>query len=300
MPKYSAIDPYSTFRSNPRMTRTLLIEQMYVRMLTEWATTRFEWKNLPEEIDARFLEMQLFHAGNVLFYYEEQFAKYMAVRATQLGRNNVYDNPTAWNTLATPGYRSRKLNLHEAVPIWGTYTRVPSIDIVLIYARRFADLDVSLEVNARNMRINRLALADENERLTVMNALKQIDEGQPAIFVQKEFELADKVTVLDMHVDPKNLEMLRLEKNQLWNECMTLLGITNTNQDKKERLVAAEAEGSDGQVLASRNSSLKPRMEAAEQINKMFDLSVDVDWAITPDEPIRHDDIELEPESDIE
>ena len=33
----------------------------YIRRLTELATSMFEWKNLPDTVDERYIEMQLFY-----------------------------------------------------------------------------------------------------------------------------------------------------------------------------------------------------------------------------------------------
>ena len=66
---------------------------------------------------------------------------------------------------------------------------------------------------------------------------------------------------------------------RLWNDCMTLLGIQNTNSDKRERMVVDEVNANDGQVKAARNVALMVRQEAANQINRMYPgLNVQVDW----------------------
>lgn len=273
---------YDPFRSNPKANRTETIERMYQRMLTEWTMTRFKWEDLPDTIDARFLEMELFYKGVVLFYRDEDYERHLAVRAALMGPTNMYDNPTKFRTIDMPTYQGKDLLPSEAVPIWGSYSRIPARDVVLVYARRLAELDVTLETNARNMRINKFVVAEEGERMTITNALRQMDEGQPAVFMRSGYNLTDSIHALDLGLHPQTIETVRLEKNQVWNECMTMLGITNTNQDKKERMVSAEATGSDGQVLAARNSAMKPRMEAADQINKLFNLNVSVKWDLNP------------------
>ena len=273
---------YDPFRSNPGVTRTALIERMYIRILTEWATTRFKWIGLPDTIDPRFLEQELFYKSMILFYYDDDFGRYLAVRGTAVGPINMYDNPTKFRTIGVSGYRGVDLTPDNCVPIWGSYSRIPARDIVLVYARRLAQLDVSLEANTRALRNNRVVTCDESERLTYTNLLRQADEGVPTIFGTRSLNL-DNLQVLDLSVKPENLDSLRLEKNQVWNETMTLLGITNGNQDKKERLVAAEATASSGQVLAARNSAMKPRQEACDQINRIYGLDISVEWDLEED-----------------
>ena len=67
-------------------------------------------------------------------------------------------------------------------------------------------------------------------------------------------------------------------KARVWNECMTMLGIMNVNNEKKERMVVEEASGASGQVLAMRAVALNERMRAAEKISKKYGLEVTCEW----------------------
>ena len=44
----------------------------YYNRLVELSIAMFEWKNLPEEIDARFLELVLFGDGAAVFFRDGQ------------------------------------------------------------------------------------------------------------------------------------------------------------------------------------------------------------------------------------
>lgn len=43
----------------------------YYNRLTELAISMFEWINLPDEIDPRFLELLLFARGKAIFFKDE-------------------------------------------------------------------------------------------------------------------------------------------------------------------------------------------------------------------------------------
>lgn len=290
---------YDPFRTNPQTDRTLVVERMYMRLLTEWAATRFKWVNLPDTIDPRFIEQELFYKAFVLFYFDPRFDRHLAVRGAIQGPMNIYDNPTKFRTIGIATYASIDLESDTCVPIWGSYSRLPSRDIVLVYARRLAQLDISIEINAKNMRMNKIVKVEESQRLTMVNALRSLDEGN-IVFGTDALNM-EAIDTLDLGVQPANLAALRDEKNQVWNEAMTLLGITNSNQDKKERLVAAEATGSDGQVLAARNSEMKPRQEACNQINRLWpDLNVSVEWDLDAHDEIDNENSEVAADGDGE
>ena len=67
-------------------------------------------------------------------------------------------------------------------------------------------------------------------------------------------------------------------KTNYWNEALTYLGISNTNITKKERMISDEVMRNMGGVIASRYSRLESRRHAADQINKMFGLNIEVNY----------------------
>ena len=50
----------------------------YYERLTELAISMFEWKNLPESIDERFLELALFSDGMAVFFRDDELGDYLA------------------------------------------------------------------------------------------------------------------------------------------------------------------------------------------------------------------------------
>ena len=262
------------FANSPTNNMQATTERMYVRVLTEMCTNRFNWVGLPDSIDTRFLELELFRSSLVVFYFDREYERYLALRATGAGRTNMYDNPTSF-TVSGGAMLNKTLGPKQCVPIWGNYLRMPDLDIVLIYARKLASLDRTIEINSLNMRQQKIILADEHERLSMINILKQLDDGDPAILGTKALDLS-MVQVLDLNVHPDTLPKLLVAKSKLWNECMTMLGINNANQDKAERLVADEVSANDQQVKIARAIAMNARTSSAQQINERYKLSVSV------------------------
>ena len=269
---------YSAFTESSQVDKHRIIERNYLRNITEWAITRFKWSGLPDTVDVRFLEKELFLQGYIVFYYDDRYGKYMIAKGTPLGPNNLYDNPIGVRTVSTPGYSSIVLQPKECVIIWSSYTRTVELPTVQLYAARLAELDVSLQVVSKSMRVNTLLKTSRSQLLTMTNLMKQRDEGIEYIVVDDSFD-ESKVEAFNLGVDPRILPALRNEKNQLWNETMTMLGIDNANQDKKERLVVSEVSANDGQIKVARNAAMRARVEAVEEINRKFDLSARVDWS---------------------
>ena len=243
--------------------------------LTELAISMFEWKNLPKEIDPRFLELTLFSDGQAVWFKDEEIDKYLALQVITQGRLDVYRVPIKRRAFAVNGYQ-RQLDIENSVIIYNNYLRTNSYAMCVMYAKRLYNLDRIIDVNANAQKTPVLLKADEMQRLTVLNAYKEWDGNQPVIYGDKA-------------LDPNCLSVLRTDapyvadkiyqlKTQYWNEALTHLGISNLNIQKKERLVSDEVVRSQGGTIASRYSRLQARRDACEKINQIFGLNVEVDY----------------------
>ena len=67
-------------------------------------------------------------------------------------------------------------------------------------------------------------------------------------------------------------------KTQIWNEALTILGISNTNTTKKERLISDEVIRNEGGVIANRYSRLEARRQACVKINDMFGTNIECNF----------------------
>lgn len=267
------------FRKNPDKNRERIIETMYRRLLLELAANRFKWINLPDEIDPRFLEMTLATNALALFYNDDKYNAFMTPRATPSGWYNLYDNPTAFTAYGNRFVGKRILAQH-CVPIWANYTRTPDLDVIGIYASRFANLDRTIEINSKNARMPKIAAVPEDVKLSMTNFNRQVDEGNSFISLSggnaSMLNLADMITAFDLGINPDTIEKLHIVRTRQWSEAMGLLGIDNANQDKKERLVAAEVDANSDQTSMMRHVNLNARQYAADRINKKYGLDIGV------------------------
>lgn len=263
-------------KNNPSTNTQVMIENMYVRIISELCMNRFKWVGLPTTIDERYLELQLFKTALVVFFKHPDNDRFLALNASGAGPVNMYDNPTHFQVTAPT--INMKLTGSECVPIYANYLRIPDWDIVLTYARKLADIDRTIEITVENMRQTRILIADENVRHSWIQILNQIRTGKPIVLGAPGLN-PDAVTSIDNSVHPETLPNLLVARSKMWADCMTMLGVNNNaSQDKKERLVEGEVEANDEQISATRNIALNARRMAAAQINTMFDLTVSVDF----------------------
>lgn len=246
----------------------------YVNALTELATTMFEWKNLPDTIDERFMELTLFNRGSAIFFKDEVMG-FLCLPCLIKGRLDVYRIPIDRQAFSVNGYR-KNLNNEDSVIIWNNYIHTNSELLVRNYSTRLWSLDRIIDVNANAQKTPVLIKASEQQKLTLENAYMQWDGNEPVIFGDKQLD-TNNFTVLKTDA-PYIADKIYQLKTQYWNECLTRLGISNVNIQKKERLISDEVVRAMGGVIASRYSRLEMRRQAADAINKMFNLDIEVDY----------------------
>lgn len=265
---------------NNARNRESVIRRMYRRIISEMCVNRFNWQGLPDTVDKRYLEQNLLFDALCVFYYDDEYARYMALRATGLGELNMYNNPTEFTVYGNLMY-SKKLSARQCVPIWSNYMRVPDLDIIDVYSERLTTIARTFEIDMLHARHPFVFAVNNNEYKTFNNIFEQIVDGQPAIFgtdMLTHDNMAQKIAAFNTGISPETLRYVSEALTRTWNECMTMLGIMNVNSEKRERMVVEEASGSSGQVLAMRAVSLNARRQAAEEINRMYGLDVSVEW----------------------
>lgn len=246
----------------------------YYMHLTELAMSMFEWKNLPPTVDARFLELTLFEDGQIVFFKDEELG-YLCLQCAVNGGFNVYRIPTNRRAYAVNGYQ-KNLTENDSVIIYNNFLHTNSMLDVRNFAERLYNIDRAIDVNVNAQKTPILIKCDEQQRLTMLNTYQQYDGNQPVIFGDKALN-TNAFQVLNTGA-PLVADKLYVLKTQLWNECLTYLGISNINVQKKERLITDEVTRNQGGTIASRYARLESRRQACDQINRMFGLNVSCDY----------------------
>lgn len=252
-----------------------LTYMQYIRRLTELSTSMFEWKNVPESVDTRYLEMQLFYNGSAIYFNDDVMGD-LCLSCAVNGGFDVYGNPKERRAYSRYNNYYRILNEKNSVIIWNNYIRTNSVLDVKMFARRLYNLDRIIDINANAQKTPVLVQASEKQRLVLLNVYKEFDGNAPVIFGDKNLDI-NGLKVFSTNA-PYNCDKLYQLKTQIWNEALTYLGISNVNIQKKERLITDEVTRNQGGTVASRYSRLEARRLAVEKINDMFGTNIEVNY----------------------
>lgn len=247
----------------------------YYERLKNIALNMFEWKNLPRTVDVRWLELCLFEFGYCLFFFDDELG-FLTLNCSIGGRLNVYRTPTLYRPITPSGIVFPEYTIDDSVLIWNNFTRTNTEWIIIQFAERLARLERTIDINVNAQKTPYVYVTDDNTRLSIENMAKKVEDFEPAIIANKSIDIENGVKLLDMKA-PFVADKLEMQKRRIWNEAMTFLGVKNNGAEKRERLVAEEADGSDD-VEAMRFVMLNARQQACNQINEMFGLDISVDF----------------------
>ncbi|UWH92734.1 MAG: Connector [Bacteriophage sp.] len=252
-----------------------LTYRQYLNRLTELAISMFEWKNLPDTVDPRYLELHLFETG-CMVYFKDEIIGDLCLDCIVNGRLDVYGNPLLRRAYSGYNNYQKLLKSDNSVIIWNNYLHDNSILDVEMFARRLYNIDRIIDVNANAQKTPVLLQGTEKQRLTLLNLYKEYDGNAPFIFGDKNLDI-NSLKAFSTNA-PYVCDKLYQLKTQIWNEALTYLGISNINIQKKERLITDEVTRNQGGTIASRYSRLESRRQAVEKINDMFGTNIEVNY----------------------
>lgn len=250
----------------------------YYNRLLDIAVNRYDWENLPDTVDPRFLELTIFCEGCAVFFCDEVMG-FLGLQVMYGGNLDVYHNPIDRTAYASNGYQKRLTN-QDSVLIWNNALRTSGLPQLEQYAIRLYEVERAIDTNVKSQKTPVLIRSSENQRLVMQNLYQKYDGNQPFIFGDKNLDI-DGIKVLNTQ-SPFVADKLQLLKRQYWSEAMTFLGVDNVSTEKKERLVGEEVTGNLGAVEVQRLSGLNARQQACDKINRMFGLNISVKCRITP------------------
>ena len=248
----------------------------YYDRLKLLSTSLFKYDGLDEIFGfgaSRFLENALFEKGRAVFVKDDTKG-YMVCNVNPESTLNIYNLPTkvrAWNI----GY-SKTFDLDDVVYVMNNEAQKPTSSTIELFAYRLYDVQRTMEVNLEAQKTPIAIETDDKGVLTAQNAYMQQSGNMPVIFINKDMDLGKKFNVMKTDA-PYLLDKLTLYKHEIWNECMTFLGINNANTDKKQVVLTPEIESNNDLINFYLNCFYEPRKRAIDSLNEKFGLDIKID-----------------------
>lgn len=237
------------------------------------AKSLFKWDNLPNGINEKWIEKYLFSEGGCIFFHDPTYG-YMVTKFSTSGKLNFYDEPTKVNAYATDYISTEHENNVDCVIIRNNDDMIPTFPTIQLYAHDLTNIKRTIDTNIIAQKMPNIILCTDKQRVSLKQVMKQKNDNEPVIYGDKGLD-PNQITVLNTNT-PIVFDKLQIQKNNIWNECMTFLGINNANTDKRERLVDDEVQANNQLIQVNSDVMLKAREQACKLINDMFGLNISV------------------------
>lgn len=250
----------------------------YLERMKKIALSMFEWVNLPDTMNARYLEMCLYYKGQAALLYDEDYG-FINTQAADSGYINIYGLPTKINCFSFSYNKMRELyvpntNLpaeEECILVMNNYQRVPTASTISLYAERLTDAQRAADINIKAQKTPILLLTDKNQELTLRNLYAQYDGNSPVIYGDKNLLNEKPIDSISTQADFIAND-IREYMREIWNDFLTFLGISNLSE-KRERLITSEADSNNELINMNMQSYLIPRKQACKEFNDKFGLT---------------------------
>lgn len=247
---------------------------MYLRQLLTLAENVFEFKNLPTFIDVSYLNKQLLRKGSVAFFKDEVLGL-LALPYIIVNGLDVYGRPKKIEVIGQNGYR-RTLTSDEFVIMYDNNGRYPLYLDICQYAERIALDTRTADINIAQQKTPRVFKTTTEKEKSVRDLVNNVDGYENTIITYDNMDLDE--TSLILAPAPYVADKIDLHKQNDYSEFLRLIGISNLSYQKKERNISDEIQAMQGGTIASRFSRFEPRKRAIEEINKKFEVNIEVQY----------------------
>ena len=270
---------------------------MYRRQLQTLAENVFEFINLPEYIDVSYLNGVLLRQGSIAFFMDDVLGL-LALPYTNMGTLDVYGRPRTIQVYGSNGY-TRQLRQGEFVIMYDNNGRYPLMLDIQQSSERIALCKRVIDINISQQKTPRIWLTNSDKKKTVEDMLNDYDGNVETVLAYDNINLDDVNAVIAPAPYIADKVDMHLEKE--WAEFFRLIGIANLVEQKKERLIQDEMTASLGGTIASRYSRYEPRVRALTEINKKWNLNIQVRYydGIPTTEKEANEYLEKEVDNDV-
>lgn len=269
------VPPKDAFRDAILMNSETYVD--YLERMKKIALSMFEWQNLPQSMNARFIEMCLFYNGQAALLYDDELG-FLNTMAADGGYINIYGLPTEIQCYSYRFNQRRTLYMtdtgeekgKECILVMNNYERIPTCSTVNLFAYRLAEAQRTADVNIKAQRTPVLITTDQKQYFTLKKMYEEYDGNTPAIFADKNVITPDALKTLKTDA-PYVAQDIMDYKREIWNEFLTFMGISNLSE-KRERMISNEVDSNNELINLNLQALLIPRKEACKQFNEKYGL----------------------------
>ena len=238
------------------------------------------YKNLPQGIDNRILNIMLFFRGKLVFFKDEMLG-YFALPFARTDEVNAYGVQTKLRPIAV-GTQADLLNNkvltidEDCVIMRLNDLEIPPLNYAIYYGKKISETIDMIENNNQWLKLPLIFQTTSDKDLDKKHALVIKDViGEKGVKLPIITDAFNQLKTIEVKPQYLGAELQELKKN--WkNDYYEYLGI-NHHEDKKERLTDDEVERNNEESNINTAKIFEPLQNSIDKINKMFGLDIEIE-----------------------
>ena len=265
------------------------------------ATSIFKWKNLPQTMNERWLELCLFYKGMAGILKHDDYG-IINTEASWSGNIDIYGLPTLVYCYSTSFFSEQRVrydgkvsieelskiygiqndNLKEAILVMNNIDMQPTFIAMELFAYRLYKVQRTIDINLDLIKKPFIIGCNEQDKLSMQKFMMDVENNQNMIFATADFDPSNSIKIFDLNVN-NHVEELENEKRAILSEALTTLGVNSILVDKAERLISDEGKKDNEFINYNLQYYWKQRKEACEQFNKLFKPEKEIEVVLNSD-----------------
>ena len=283
---YSCLNIDETSKDFNKIRRRTNLNK-YIDIYMNAMLSMFFYSNMPDSLPTRELERCLNEYG-VACVIKNDTLLYVGVPALY-GELDQYGYGTSVQTVTRNGKTLSGIVGKDCVLIWNNLTRTPNFDIIDT-CLTMTDIDTSINSLVLNARAHKLPIAKNNKmKETIDTALSNVINGTKSYTVVNDIPLVDEINGKESEIHTLELtnpdlidtvQYLSKLHDDILRRKTTMYGHALNTTGKMAQQTIEELNGYDSISMIIPEQMLECRREGIEQVNKMFNLNITVDYSL--------------------
>lgn len=230
-------------------------------------------KEYESKLPFRYLEKQVSIYGRGAIYKHPKYG-FAFYKTTMAGNLNIYGLPGTYFLYTYSGGNPLKVAADDPnlIILQDNFDGSSLDPIAQHYGEQLGKIRETIITNVVAMRTPFIISAPKEKLLEVRMVMEAVNEA-PEVLVDPNMEFSEAVKVLELKV-PDRLKGLEDEYNITFGKFKEEIGFSANNVDKKERLVAEEAEQDDDMLKAFDNEPYENRKKFVKLMKDNFDIDL--------------------------
>lgn len=230
---------------------------------------------LPESIDYDYFMFTLLLDGGIAVFKTPKYGV-IAQRCSVLGYN-LYDKPTEIQVNNTVVQGIERTIDKDCVLFTINPNYTGMWDIISYYAVQLAEIQLSANVNLRNVKLAYVYLAEDNKEAENFKKMTdKVDNGEAMVFAKKGSSQNKAELFFNNVASTYIVDKLLVDMRKVISNFDMEMGIPTVNTEKKERLISDEANSNNAETTLRINYIIDRLKKECKKCKEMFGVDIDI------------------------